>query len=110
MHTPTTQQHTSSVLQFLDDLIDQKFITQQTAITPKVREAIKQDLIIRLDDFVAARIIATLSNEDLTQFEKLLNEGKTQEEIQQFAAQRIADFDTFITEAFLEFRSVYLGT
>jgi len=108
MDTPNQQQ--SNTQQFIDDLIDQKFANHQTEITPEVREELKKDLIRRLDDFVMAKIIAAFSDEDVAAFETLLKEGKSREELQQFAEGHIPDFTNFVTDAFLEFQTVYLGT
>ena len=67
-------------------------------------------MIKRLDDFVMARVIAAFSDEDVEKFENLMKEGKSREELQSFATEHIPDFTNFVTEAFLEFQNVYLGT
>lgn len=92
--------------QFIDKLIEEKGFVD---LLPDVKEQLKADISKRLDDFIAARVIATLSNEDLKTFETMLKDGKSQEEIQQFTATHIPDFTEFLTNVLLEFRGVYLG-
>jgi hypothetical protein len=93
--------------QYIDNLIDQKGYPD---LTPEVREELRSDLRMRLNDFIMARIIAAFSEEDLDTFEQMLNENKSQEELQQFAVDHIQDFTTFLTDILLEFQGVYLGT
>jgi Mg/Co/Ni transporter MgtE len=94
---------------FVNTLIDQKFADHKAELTDEVREELKKDIAKRLDEFVMARIIAALSDEDVKQLENLLKEDKSQAELQKFATEHIPDFTTFLTNAFLEFQSVYLG-
>ena len=99
----------SQVLQFVDELIDQKFVDSQEEVTPEIRDELRQDLLLRLDEFIMAKVIAELSDEDLATFENLMKEGKSCEELQKFATEKISDFTDFATDAFLEFRTVYLS-
>lgn len=97
---------TDSTDQFIEELIDASNFTD---IRPEVREEIKKDLYRKLDDFILARMIAAFSEEDLKKFEELLDNNAPDEEIQQFGPTHIPDFTTFLTNVFIEFRSVYLG-
>lgn len=109
---PTDQQQADTaaeVIKFVDELINQKFTDHQDQLTPEVRDELRQDLLIRLDDFIMAKVIAALSDEDLATFENMMKEGKSREELQQFATQRIPEFTDFATDAFLEFRTIYLS-
>lgn len=78
-------------------------------ITPEVNEEIKKDLMVRVDDFIAAKVISVLSDEDVAKFEEMLKSGKSETEIQSFVAENIPDFTNFLTQTLLEFRNVYLG-
>src|SRR3989344_3347413 len=91
---------------FADSLIEEKKFPE---LLPEVKEQIKTDLLVRIDDFLAARIIAELSDEDVDAFEKLLNAGAQPTDIQQFAVDHIQDFQSFLTQSLMEFRAVYLG-
>lgn len=105
--TPVDQ--TSQVIQFVDDLINQKFTGHEEEVTPEVRDELRMDLMTSLDEFIMSKMIAEFSEEDLATFENMMKEGKTREELQQFASSRIPDFTDFATDVFLEFRDVYLN-
>lgn len=93
--------------QYVDKLIEEKGFPD---ITPEIREEIKKDVLRRLDDFIAARIIAGLSDEDVNTFEQMLKDAKPEPEIQKFVTEHITDFVEFLTNVLVEFRGVYLGT
>lgn len=97
----------ASLPEFVDKLIQEKGFPD---ITPEVREELKKDLLVRVDDFITARIIATLSDEDVNKFEGMLKEGKSMGEVQTFVSQQIPDFTNFLARTLLEFKGVYLGT
>ena len=92
---------------YVDKLIEDKGFPD---ITTEVREEIKKDVLRRLNDFIAARIIAGLSDADVNTFEQMLKDGKPDTEIQNFVTTHIANFVDFLTNVLLEFRGVYLGT
>lgn len=91
---------------FIEKLIDEKGFEN---LLPEVRAEIKSDMITRLDDFISARMISGLSDEDVLTFEKMLNDQKTEAEIQEFLVTHIPDFENFLTNTLMEFRGVYLG-
>jgi len=78
-------------------------------LTPELKEEMKKDLRRRLDDFIAARVIAGLSDKDVLVFEEMLKEKKPQEEIQKFVSTNIPDFTNFLTNVLLEFKGIYIG-
>lgn len=92
---------------YINNLIDQKGYPD---LTPEVREELKNDIRVRLNDFIMARVIAAFSDEDVDTFEELLKQNKSQAELQQFAAEHIPNFTDFLTNVLLEFQSVYLGS
>lgn len=96
----------SAIDEFIDKLIEDKGFTD---LLPDVKDQLKKDISMRLDDFIAARVIAALSDEDLATFEQMLKDGKSKEEIQQFTSSHVTDFTEFLTNVLLEFRGVYLG-
>ncbi len=99
----TTQN--DSINKFVEKLIDEK----QFDVTKEVRDILKQDLMRRLNDFITARILAALSDKDIIVFEKMLDEGKTDEDLQKFVMEHVPNFMNFLTATLLEFREVYLG-
>ena len=96
----------SNIQAFIDQLITDKGYPD---LTEEVREQMKRDLIVRLDNFIMARVIAAFSDEDVLLFEAILKENKGEEAIQKFVVEHIADLNTFLTNALLEYRGVYLG-
>lgn len=103
---PVEQVAKQPLEQFIEGLIDER---KYPDLLPEAKEEMKKDLLIRLDDFIAARIIAALSDTDVLAYEKLLQEKKPEEEVQQFVSSKIPDFVNFLSAAMLEFRAVYLG-
>lgn len=101
-----TGQKTEGYSEYIDKLIEEK---KYPDLTPEVREEMKKDLMTRLDDFIAARIIAGLSDTDVLTFESMLNDAKPEGEIQKFVSDHIPDFVNFLTNVLLEFRGIYLG-
>ena len=95
--------------QYLQGLIDEKFVQKGHELDPDVVDELKKDIIRQLDEFIMSRIITTLSDDDVLEFEKMLQEGKSQEELQKFATEHIEDFTTFLTNVLLEFQQVYLA-
>lgn len=95
-----------SVSAFVDKLIEQRGFLD---ITPEAREEIKNDILVRVDDFIAARVIAALSDEDVKTFEQMLKDNKSSEEVQQFVTTHVPDFNNFLTNVLMEFKDVYLG-
>ncbi len=96
----------NNIQAYIDQLIKDKHFPD---LTDEVREQVKQDLIVRLDDFIAARIISALSDEEVVQFETLLKEKKPENQVQQFIVDQMEDLIDLLTETLLEFRGVYLG-
>lgn len=103
-NAPATPQ--TAIGKFIDTLIEEKGFT---AISEEVRNEIKKDLTIRLDDFIAARVISALTDTDVATFEEMLKAQKSNEDVQKFVADHIPDFINFLTNVLIEFRGVYLG-
>ena len=91
---------------FINNLIDQK---QFADITPEFREEIAKDLMQRLDEYIMARSLTELSEEEMEQFNKLLDEKKSRAELQQFTMDHIADYPTFLDNALTDFENAYLA-
>lgn len=91
---------------YVNRLIEEKGFLD---LTPEVRAEVENDLLTQLDDFIVARTIAALSDEDVLSFENLLKDQKSDQEIQQFVADKIPDYPNFLAQVLLEFRDVYLG-
>lgn len=104
---PQATNQSSAFDTFIDGLIEQKFTQQGHTLSPEVRAELRKDIVGRLDEFIMARVIAALSDDDVAEFEKLLNEGKQREDLQKFASEHIPDFTNFLTNTLIEFQKVY---
>lgn len=97
----------ATTVQYIDGLIAEKNFPD---LTGEVRSQIKKDLLDRLNDTINAKVIAALSDEDLTGFEKLIDDANApQEEVQKYIEAKIPDSTSFLAGVLLEFRKNYLG-
>lgn len=96
----------NAISKFIDKLIEEKGFVN---LLDEVREEMKKDLASRLDEFIAARIITALSDENVLVFEEMLKSQKEKAEVQKFISEHIPDFLNYLTNILLEFRAVYLG-
>ncbi|MEK7571153.1 MAG: hypothetical protein AAB553_02675 [Patescibacteria group bacterium] len=92
---------------FVNALIDKRFAGQE--IDNTVKNKMKEDLLDRLDEFILASTLNKLTDDEIDQFEKLVNEEKQIEEIRQFTVTRIPNYNDFIATALLSFEKDYLG-
>lgn len=106
VQAPSGQTQKQAYETYIEQLIEERGFPDLTA---EVKEELKKDLVNRLDSFIGAKVIATLSDEDVLKFEQLLKDGKSREEIQKFTVEHVPDFTTFLTNVLMEFRMVYLG-
>lgn len=104
--TSESEEHKASYEAFIDKLIEERSFPD---ISPEVKTELKRDLVGRLDSFIAAKVIAALSDKDVLLYEKMLRDNRPAEELQKFTVEHIADFVNFLTNTLLEFRGVYLG-
>jgi hypothetical protein len=96
----------SPIENYVDDLIREK---KFPALDPEVMAKIRQDLFIRVDDFLLKRAIDELSDQDVKTFEKLMQDGGGEAEIQQFLMTHVPNLDDMLTKSLIDFRSIYLG-
>ena len=94
------------IAEFLKQLVKKK---NYKNISPEVEKQIVNDLARRLDTFIAAKIISALSDQDVLVFEKMLEERRSNKEVQDFVRTHIQDFTAFLTAVLLEFKDVYLA-
>lgn len=104
---PTTPPTSPSLEEFVTSLIQEKNFPQD--LNQEVKDQIKKDLMTRLNDFLNAKLIASLPEKDIPEFEKILDEKPDLEKIQKFFSEKIPNFSSFLTQIFLEFRKTYLG-
>lgn len=91
---------------FLDKLIAESGYREATQ---DIKDELRKDLKLKLDEFIVTRTVAEFSEKDLDAFEKLLEKNGSPEELKQFSMEHIPDYQSFITSTLLTFRQAYLS-
>ncbi len=75
-----------------------------------VREQLQKDLTDRLTDFLNKRIVESMDEKTLAEFEQVIDQnGDDAAKIQTFIEQNVANREQIAASAILEFRALYLG-
>lgn len=97
---------------FLDRLIDMKH--KDVEIPPENRQQMKVEMQTALNRLISVKMLEQLSPDELTEFQKLENQGATDDQLQQYIADhvgpKIKKRDVFFAEILGEFRDAYLET
>ena len=80
-----------------------------TELDDTLRNEMVQEIFIRLDKYITSVIIENMKPEDVELFIKMNDEGKSQEEMQTFIKEKIPNAQEVMTNAFINFRELYLG-
>lgn len=94
------------IREFLESLLND---AGMTALDEAMREEMIKELYARLDHFLTARIIDNMPPEHLEEFIKMNEEKKSQAEIEQYLKAKMPNAQGVFTQAFAEFRDLYLG-
>lgn len=89
---------------FLEGLLDDAGMN----VPPDLKEEMINDLYARLEHKLVAAAAEKLKPEDLEEFQKLLEEKKSQEELQKFLTGRLQNAQEIFAQAISEFRDAYL--
>jgi len=81
---------------------------EMTIRNPKTRERVLWKLLKELDAFVFLRIRAALPPSELTQFNALLEQGVTEEELQAITTRCIPNLQAFAHGILVDFRAQYV--
>jgi hypothetical protein len=100
---PDTQ---NAIDEFVESLIEAK---NYKTLTLEMREELKKDVIDRVQDFIIAKTIAKLSDQQAKDFGVLLDTDPDDKTIQEFIAKAIPDAPAFIGDTLFAFRQTYLG-
>lgn len=96
----------------MDDYIQQllKEAGIPEGMDPEVKAQLVSDLTSRASDLVNRKLIDSLSEENATAFNNLLDEKPDDADaIQKFIIEHVPDRDKIVGQALLEFRALYLG-
>lgn len=91
---------------FLESLLDE---VHMEYVDEKQKEEMLSQLYARLDYFLTAKIIDSLSDADLETFTQMNEQAKSREEIEGFIMEKIPNAQEVFKNAFLEFRELYVG-
>lgn len=91
---------------FAETLIKDK---QYKTLTEAMHSELKKDLLARVHDFLLAKTIAKLNDEQAKQLDKLLDTKPSDTVIQDFIAKAIPETPGFVGDTLFAFRQIYLG-
>lgn len=93
------------IREFLENLLTDANILN---LDETQREGMIQELFVQLDNFIAATVVKSLPPEKLEEFMKMSEEKRPQEELQTFLQSNVPDAQKVFTDAFTQFRNLYL--
>lgn len=91
---------------FVSSILKEK---QLTGVEPEIIEKLTDDLESRLEDQINRAMINALNDEQLAEFEKLVDEKDTQK-ISSFFTDNGVPVQTIMTDTMARFRTAYLGS
>lgn len=91
---------------FAESLIKAK---QYQTLTPEIHDELKKDIIIRVHDFLLAKTISKLSDEQAKGLSELLDTKPDDKTIQEYISKSIPGTPDFVGDTLFEFRQIYLG-
>jgi|APSaa5957512576_1039674.scaffolds.fasta_scaffold261345_1 hypothetical protein len=91
---------------FAETLIRDK---QYTTLTETTHTELKNDILKRAHDYLLAKTIAKLTDEQAQELDKLLDTNPEDSKVQDFIKDAIPDSAIFIGDTLFQFRQVYLG-
>ena len=106
MNTSSPKVIPDEVRGFLEGILNDANIT---ALDDEAREDMIRELFVRLDMFMATRIMDKLSKEKEEEFISMNEDKKSREELEAFIQANIPNASQFFGDVFAEFRESYLG-
>jgi len=91
---------------FLESLLQD---AHMTSLTEEMKEDMVQELFLRLDSFMTSVIINSMPPEHIEGFIQMNEQKKSVEEIHQYLRNKIPNVEELFTNAYVEFRDLYLG-
>lgn len=91
---------------FARNLLFEKGITAEAE--PEVFDGMKADLVERLERLTTQTMLMGLSEDDLVEFESMVDKGADQESLTQFAESKVPNLQDKLMESYLNFRNIYL--
>jgi len=108
--TPAGQSVQTSLQQFLDLLVTQKY---PESLDQEFKDSIKTDLLPRLERFITLKTLeetARVSTTKLQEFQTLLSSNPPKDRVAEFIQSTIPKYPEFLSRVLLEFRNIYIGS
>jgi hypothetical protein len=93
------------IREFLEAMLQE---AQLTTLDDQMKEGMVQELFYQLDNYLTSVIVDSMKPEDLEAFIKLNEERKPKEEIENFVREKVPNAEEIFTQAFVDFRNMYL--
>ncbi len=90
---------------FLEGLISDSGMV----VDDSLKEDMLKELYARLDSYMTSVIVEKLAGDDVEAFIKMNEEKKSKEEIEKFIKDKLPNAQDVFTQAFIDFRSLYLN-
>ena len=91
---------------FVESLIDEKGLSY---LDDNMLTEMKNDLLNRIEDRLNMIIIKNMPEANIAEFEKMMDDNKSDEELQKFCEEKIPDLGSLVAVDLAHFREVYLG-
>jgi hypothetical protein len=77
-------------------------------VPEEVKDQMVQDLYVRLDDRLKVSILEAMTDEQRVELQKLIDEDKSDEDVQQYIIDNVKNLNDIYTKVFEEFKDLYL--
>lgn len=94
------------IKQYLESILQE---AGMLTLDDKTRDTMIEELYVQLDNYLASVIVKQLKPEDLETFIKMNEEKKPKQEIEAFIKEKLPHAQHIFTNAFIDFRKLYLG-
>ncbi len=96
----------ADIRNFLDEVLRDANIT---SLDQKTHDDMIVELYLRLDDYMLGTITEKLPEENMEEFTKMAEAGKSREELQQYLQTYIPNATELFANAMIDFRNLYLS-
>lgn len=102
----TISQIPPEIKEFLEEIL---VSANMTMLDEQVKNDMILELYAQLDDYMMSTIVEKLDANQLEEFTKMAEDGKTREELQEYLRAHIPNATEIFANAMIEFRDIYLG-
>lgn len=96
----------ADIRKFLEGILQD---ANMTSLDETMREEMVKELYARLDSYLTSTIVRNLPPENLEEFTRMNEQKRPQPEIEQYLKDHLPNSQEVLSQAFMEFRELYLG-